>query len=122
MMDTTMPKTTIQDIFSELEGSQTVYLTEKLAIAYIFSALLEKGEVYGTQLIADLETHPKLRVSDTILYAALTWMKNEKAVSYEDKKIENGGRGRPRRMYRLREEWRPQAEKLAELWRSHSQA
>ncbi|MEO0457801.1 MAG: PadR family transcriptional regulator, partial [Cyanobacteria bacterium P01_A01_bin.114] len=47
-------------------------------------------------------------------YSALKFLENQGAIMGYWKKVE--GRGRPRRMYRLRPDWQGKARELAELW------
>ena len=77
-----------------------------------------KGESYGTELIQKLESeHPHYRLSDTVLYSALKFLEDEKAIIGYWKKVE--GRGRPRRMYQISEQWQSEAQTLARLWQEY---
>lgn len=78
-----------------------------------------RGESYGTELIQRLENeYPLYRLSDTVLYSAIKFLEDEKAIIGYWKKVE--GRGRPRRMYQLSPEWQAQAENLARLWQEYT--
>ncbi|MEL7225901.1 MAG: PadR family transcriptional regulator, partial [Cyanobacteria bacterium J06576_12] len=57
------------------------------------------------------------RLSDTVLYSALKFLENQAAIMGYWKKVE--GRGRPRRMYRLRPDWQMKARELADLWQRY---
>ena len=51
-------------------------------------------------IVALLETqHPGYRLSDTVLYSAIKFLEDEKAIAGYWKKVQ--GRGRPRRMYQI---------------------
>jgi DNA-binding PadR family transcriptional regulator len=77
--------------------------------------ILLQGESYGTELIQQLETeYPTYRLSDTVLYSAIKFLEDQRAINGYWKKLE--GRGRPRRMYQVSPEWEGQAQDLAQLW------
>ena len=81
-------------------------------------SVLLKGESYGTELIQKLESeYPNYRLSDTVLYSALKFLEDEKAILGYWKKVE--GRGRPRRMYQISPEWQVQAQELSQLWQEY---
>lgn len=103
-----------EDIYQFFEDPPPIYLNKELAVCYVLSILLQQDS-YGTELIQKLaETYADYRLSDTVLYSALKFLEDQKAIDGYWKKVE--GRGRPRRMYRLNPDWRLQAEELAELW------
>lgn len=106
-----------EDIYQFFRDPPPNYLNKELAVCYVLFILLQ-GESYGTQLIQQLEQeHPTYRLSDTVLYSALKFLEDSGAISGYWKKVE--GRGRPRRMYQIRPEWRDQAHELANFWRSY---
>ncbi len=73
------------------------------------------GRILCTELIQRLELeYPRYRLSDTVLYAALKFLEDERAIVGYWKKVE--GRGRPRRMYQVSSQWQDEAQKLAALW------
>ena len=75
-------------------------------------------ESYGTELIQKLESeYPTYRLSDTVLYSAIKFLEEERAVIGYWKKLE--GRGRPRRMYQISPEWQTRAEDLSTLWQQY---
>jgi DNA-binding PadR family transcriptional regulator len=79
---------------------------------------LLEAESYGTELIQRLESeYPLYRLSDTVLYSALKFLEDEKAIAGYWRKVE--GRGRPRRMYQINPDWLAQAQELANLWRGY---
>ncbi len=81
-------------------------------------SVLQQGESYGTELIQKLETeYPTYRLSDTVLYSAIKFLEDQKAITGYWKKLE--GRGRPRRMYQVSPEWQTQAQDFASLWRDY---
>ena len=107
----------LEDIYQFFRNPPPTYLGQELAVCYILSVLLQ-GESYGTELIQKLEgEHPLYRLSDTVLYTALKFLEDEKAIIGYWKKVE--GRGRPRRMYQISEQWLPQAQNLARLWQEY---
>jgi DNA-binding PadR family transcriptional regulator len=106
------------DIYQFFDNPPPIYLSKELAVCYVLSVLVG-GESYGTELIQLIETdYPAYRLSDTVLYSALKFLEEEQAIGGYWKKVE--GRGRPRRMYRIRPDWRDQAQNLARLWREYA--
>lgn len=104
----------LEDIYQFFENPPPSYLCQELAVCYILYVLLQ-GESYGTELIQRLEIeNPTYRLSDTVLYSAIKFLEDEKAVTGYWKKLE--GRGRPRRMYQVSSDWDSQAQDLARLW------
>lgn len=107
----------LEDIYQFFQNPPPTYLSQELAVCYVLSVLL-RGESYGTELIQRLESeYPFYRLSDTVLYSALNFLEDEKAIAGYWKKVE--GRGRPRRMYRVSPEWQDQAEQLARFWQDY---
>lgn len=108
----------LEHIYDFFHNPPATYLNQELAVCYILSTLLQ-GESYGTELIQRLESeYPIYRLSDTVLYSALKFIEDEKAITGYWKKVQ--GRGRPRRMYQVRPEWQAQAEALARLWHHYT--
>jgi len=107
----------LEDIYQFFESPPPSYLCQELAVCYILSVLLQ-GESYGTELIQQLETeYPTYRLSDTVLYSAIKFLEDQKAINGYWKKLE--GRGRPRRMYQVSPEWQVQTQDLAVLWQNY---
>lgn len=107
----------IHEIYEFFQNPPPTYLCQELAVCYVLSVLLE-SESYGTELIQRLETeYPLYRLSDTVLYSALKFLEDEKAITGYWRKVE--GRGRPRRMYQINPDWLPQAQELASLWQGY---
>ncbi|RAM48296.1 MAG: PadR family transcriptional regulator [Hapalosiphonaceae cyanobacterium JJU2] len=107
----------LEDIYQFFENPPPTYLCQELAVCYILYVLLQ-GESYGTELIQRLETeYPNYRLSDTVLYSAIKFLEDNKAITGYWKKLE--GRGRPRRMYQVSSEWSSQAQDLARLWQQY---
>ncbi|MDX2244697.1 MAG: PadR family transcriptional regulator [Leptolyngbyaceae cyanobacterium bins.302] len=103
-----------EDIYNFFEELPPTYLNVEQSVCYVLSVLLQK-ESYGTELIQNLEReYPIFRISDPVLYAAVTFLENEQFISSFWKKLQ--GRGRPRRMLQLNPECRKQAQDLANLW------
>ena len=108
----------LEDIYQFFQNPPPTYLSQELAVCYVLSVLLQ-GESYGTELIQRLESEgPLYRLSDTVLYGALKFLEDEKAIAGYWKKVE--GRGRPRRMYQVNLEWQNQATELAGLWQNYT--
>jgi len=107
----------IEDIYAFYKQPPAIFLNQELAVCYILSVLLEK-ESYGTELIQQLEQKTwRYRLSDPVLCAALKFLEDEGCVRSYFKRRE--GRGRPRRMYQLTDEFREQAYELAHLWKTY---
>jgi len=106
-----------EDIYQFFEDPPPVYLNKELAVCYVLSVLI-RHDSYGTALIHAIEKdYPNYRLSDTVLYSALKFLENQAAIMGYWKKVE--GRGRPRRMYRLRPDWQMKARELADLWQRY---
>lgn len=104
----------LEDIYEFFRNPPPTYLSQEQAVCYVLSVLL-RGESYGTELMQRLEReYPAYRLSDTVLYSALKFLEDEKAISGYWRKVE--GRGRPRRMYQITSEWQERAASLARLW------
>ncbi len=107
----------LEDIYQFFQNPPPTYLSQELAVCYVLSVLL-RGESYGTELIEQLESaYPLYRLSDTVLYNALKFLEDKKAITSHWQKVQ--GRGRPRRMYQVSPEWQEQAENLARLWQAY---
>ena len=105
-------------IYQFFHSPPPIYLSKELAVCYVLS-VLARGESYGTELIQLLESeYPAYRLSDTVLYSALKFLEEEQTIAGYWKKVE--GRGRPRRMYRVRPDWREKAQDLARLWHEYA--
>lgn len=106
----------LEDIYQFFENPPPTYLSQELAVCCVLSILLQ-GESYGTELIERLESEfPLYRLSDIVLYNALKFLEDKKAITSYWQKVQ--GRGRPRRMYYVNPEWQ-QAQDLAHLWREY---
>jgi DNA-binding PadR family transcriptional regulator len=107
----------LEDIYQFFENPPPTYLCQELAVCYILY-VLQQGDSYGTELIQRLENeHPTYRLSDTVLYSAIKFLEDHKAINGYWKKLD--GRGRPRRMYQVCPEWQVQSLDLASLWQDH---
>ncbi|MBF2006553.1 PadR family transcriptional regulator [Chlorogloeopsis fritschii PCC 9212] len=107
----------LEDIYKFFENPPPTYLCQELAVCYILYVVLQ-GESYGTELIQRLEAeYPNYRLSDTVLYSAIKFLEDHRAITGYWKKLE--GRGRPRRMYQVSSEWMSQAQDLARLWQQY---
>lgn len=104
----------LEDIYGFFEKLPPTYLNVEQAVCYVLSALTHK-ESYGTELIQKLEKEYSIfRVSDPVLYEAITFLEGEGFISSNWKKLQ--GRGRPRRMLHLNPEVQDRAKELAQLW------
>ncbi len=104
----------LEEVYQFFATKPVTYLNCEQAVCYVLSVLLS-GESYGTELIQLLEReYPNYRLSDTVLYNALNFLENSGAITGYWKKLV--GRGRPRRMYRVNNNWQTEAHKLAALW------
>lgn len=111
--------TSFDDIYQFFQNPPPFYLNKELAVCYVLDVLLRKDS-YGTELIQLLEEeHPAYRLSDTVLYSALKFLEDESAITGYWKKVE--GRGRPRRMYQIRENWTEKAKELSSLWNQYTE-
>jgi DNA-binding PadR family transcriptional regulator len=102
------------DIERYFREPHVVHLNPELAVCYILHTLLE-NDTYGSELVQRLAlSSESYRLSDTVLYGALSFLEHSGAVLvYWQKAI---GRGRPRRMYSLVPGWRDRAQQLAQYW------
>lgn len=106
-----------EDIYQFFQDPPPIYLNKELTVCYVLSILLQ-GDSYGTELIQILEReYSAYRLSDTVLYSALRFLESQETVQGYWRKVE--GRGRPRRMYKVRNEWQSRAEELARLWHEY---
>ena len=106
--------TTFEEIHQFFRNPPPFYLNKELAVCYVVAVLLRQDS-YGTELISLLEQdYPTYRLSDTVLYGALKFLEDKSAIVGYWKKVE--GRGRPRRMYQIVADWKPQAQEFARLW------
>ena len=90
------------------------HLGLELAVCWILERLLD-GDSYPTALMHDLsDTHPKLRLSETVLQQAISFLDQQGAISSYAQRCPS--RGRPRRMLHLLEERRGEAQALMPPW------
>lgn len=108
----------IEDIFNFFKSYPALFLNSELAVCYIAAVLVRRNS-YGTELIQRLEfEYPGYRISDTVLYSALNFLREEGMVATYWKKVE--GRGRPRRMLQIRPGAEEQVQELALLWQQYT--
>lgn len=104
-----------QDIYTFFEEPPPIYLGKEAAVCYVLATLMQKGDSYATALIQSLETdYPQYRLSDTVLYGALKFLESEDIVDGYEQRAE--GRGRPRKMYHIKEDKLDLAKQLSRLW------
>ena len=90
------------------------HLGLELAVCWILECLLE-ADSYPTALMHDLAAaHPKLRLSETVLQQALSFLDQQGTLSSYAQRCPS--RGRPRRMLHLLEERRAEAQALMPPW------
>jgi DNA-binding PadR family transcriptional regulator len=108
-----------QDIYHFFQAPPPIYISKEVAVCYILAVLLEHGDSYGTALIQRIEQDSDLyRLSDTVLYSALKFLEDEKVIDGYWQKVE--GRGRPRRMYQVRNSKIEFAGQLGQLWEEYA--
>jgi DNA-binding PadR family transcriptional regulator len=108
-----------QDIYHFFQAPPPIYISKEVAVCYILAVLLEHGDSYGTALIQRIEQDSSVyRLSDTVLYSALKFLEDEKVIDGYWQKVE--GRGRPRRMYQVRNSKIDFARQLGNLWESYT--
>jgi DNA-binding PadR family transcriptional regulator len=108
-----------QDIYHFFQAPPPIYISKEVAVCYILAVLLEHGDSYGTALIQRIEQDSDLyRLSDTVLYSALKFLEDEKVIDGYWQKVE--GRGRPRRMYQIRNSKIEFARQLGQLWEEYA--
>lgn len=106
------------DIYQFFENPPPNYLNRELSVCYILAVLVQ-GESYGTEMIEQLEQrYSAYRISDTVLYGSLKFLEDSGVIAGEFKKV--ASRGRPRRMYRIEEEWLDRSLELAKLWQEYA--
>ena len=106
------------DIYQFFENPPPNYLNRELAVCYILAVLVQ-GESYGTEMIEQLECrYITYRISDTVLYGSLKFLEDTGVIAGGWKKL--ASRGRPRRMYRIEEEWYDRSLELAKLWQDYT--
>jgi DNA-binding PadR family transcriptional regulator len=116
--DSEPPRMKFQDIYRFFQDPPPIYLCKEVAVCYVLAILLEKEESYGTALISHIETeHPLYRLSDTVLYSALKFLEDEEVLDGYWQKVD--GRGRPRRMYQIKEGKVDLARETAQLWHQY---
>lgn len=109
----------IESIQEFFRSPPSTYLGKEVAVCYILHTLLDRDS-YGTELMDQLEEKlPTYRLSDTVLYAGLSFLEKEGIIVPYWKNEE--GRGRPRRMWRLVAQWREEAQALANFWNEQKQ-
>ncbi len=109
--------TTLDEIYEFFSRPPKVFLNKELAVCYVLDVLLQQ-DTYGSELIQQLShQYPGYLLSDTVLYSAIEFLEKQSAVDMYWQKV--SGRGRPRRMYHLKPQWRLQAQHLARLWRQY---
>ncbi len=108
----------LQDIYRFFQDPPPIYLGKEVAVCYVLAVLLEKEESYGTALISHIEMeHPLYRLSDTVLYSALKFLEDEEILEGYWQKVD--GRGRPRRMYQIKEGQVELAKQMTQLWHQY---
>jgi DNA-binding PadR family transcriptional regulator len=91
------------------------HLGLELAVCWVLECLLE-ADSYPTALMQELRrSHPRLRLSETVLQQALGFLDRQGSISSYAQRCPS--RGRPRRMLHLLEERRADALALMPSWR-----
>lgn len=109
----------LSDVYAYYQNPKPrTFLRVEQAVCYTCCVLLQ-NDCYGIKLRDSIKVeYPQFAVSDTVLYAALELLENEGIIGSYRQKIdgENEKRGRPRRMLRIVEKRRDEAEELAGFW------
>jgi DNA-binding PadR family transcriptional regulator len=104
-----------QDIYQFFQDPPPIYLEKEVAVCYVLATLLKKRSSYGVELISHIETeYPLYRLSDTLLYSALKFLEDEEILDCYWQKMDR--RGRPRRMYQIKEGKIELAKQVARFW------
>jgi DNA-binding PadR family transcriptional regulator len=104
-----------QDIYQFFQDPPPIFLEKEVAVCYVLATLLKKGNSYGVELMSYIETaYPLYRLSDTLLYSALKFLEDEEILDCYWQKRKR--RGRPRRMYQIKEDKIELAKQIARLW------
>jgi DNA-binding PadR family transcriptional regulator len=104
----------LEDVSDYFRQPVPIFLTIEQAVCYVASTLIET-DCYGTGLIENLGQIPgNYALSDTICHAALAFTVKEGLATSTEKKVP--GRGRPRRMFKLKPSQREKVEELAAFW------
>jgi len=107
----------LEEIYNFFQNPPPTFIGPELTVCYLLSVLLQR-DTYATELVLHVEnTYPNLQLSDTVLYTAIRFLEVEQAITGYWQRV--GGRGRPRRMYRLVPQWQARATELAELWQNY---
>ncbi|MCG9891349.1 MAG: PadR family transcriptional regulator [Thermosynechococcaceae cyanobacterium MS004] len=107
----------LQDIHHYFEAPKPFYLTKEMAVCYILSTLLERGESFGVEMMQNIEEeNAGYRLSETVLITALKFLEGEGFVESYWLSV---GKGRPRRMYQVKPRKRKLARPLADLWQTY---
>ncbi|MCX5945356.1 MAG: Pex protein [Cyanobacteria bacterium] len=105
----------LEAIHQFFEQPPLVHLGLELAVCWVLDRLLE-ADSYPTALMQQLSVnHPQLRLSETVLHQAITFLDQQEAISSYSQRCPS--RGRPRRMLHLRDEHRSGALGLMTPWR-----
>lgn len=92
------------------------YLGLELSVCWILECLLKKDD-YPTAMTNQLaESHPHLRISETMLQQAIEFLDRQGAITSYSKRCPS--RGRPRRMLHLAEAVHQEARSLVASWQS----
>jgi DNA-binding PadR family transcriptional regulator len=115
LIRTLKPQMKFQDIYQFFQDPPPIYLEKEVAVCYVLAILLKKGRSYGVELISHIETaYPLYRLSDTLLYSALKFLEDEEILDWYWQKMDR--RGRPRRIYVIKESKIDLAKQFARLW------
>ena len=109
----TMGLPDIQRFFAE---PPVQYLGLELSVCWILECLLKQDD-YPTAMTSQLaESHPRLRISETMLQQAIEFLDRQGAITSYAKRCPS--RGRPRRMLHLAEAVHQEARSRVTSWQS----
>ena len=104
----------IADIYRWFEAPPRRHLNKEQAVCFVCAVLQSQQVTYGTELLALIEQTDHYTLSDTVLNSVLLFLEKQKMIDSFRQKCP--GRGRPRRMIKLKPDSVPQAQSLAALW------
>lgn len=105
----------LEDIRRFFDQPPAHYLGLEPAVCWLLDCLL-RADSYPSALVQELSRmHPSLRLSETVLHQAITFLEKQGALESYSQRCPS--RGRPRRMLHLVEGYRPEAQQLMPRWR-----
>lgn len=100
---------------------QAPFMSYELAVCFVCDRIRLESQ-YASKLIQEVEAVAGYRLSDTILYKALSFLRRSHFVREYSQSIEesgSGGRGRPRQMFAIGEGMQEQVIRLSILYQQY---